>query len=501
MSLFGFDDQYAMFDVTPVDNQFILEELPAARGEYVKVYLYGLLACYHPQPGMTMEVLCSELSMSENEVMSAYRYWERKGLVRRVSDNPPSWQYISSKQRALFHMEAQVDTAYVDFCEALHAQFGNDRKLHTKDLDMAYEWVENLHLPVEVVLMMVQHCIQTRGKNFTFQAACKLADRLAAENVQSAEDAEAVFALDEQVESCCRKLLRKLGKRRAPSAPETDMYIKWTGEWGYTFEAIEAACAETTKGEPTFAYLDGILRGMMERHGAAMTSREQVERTREAEADRIAPLKELLRVLNLPGVTVNDETLNIYDDMRAMYPQDVILLAARQCIRTGKTALSDVMALLEAWRSRNLHSADEVSRYIASVGEQDRFIRTLFDFWGYKHGITAADRKLLARWTNEYGYPPEMITYCAEFARGKDKPMVYLQTVLAQFAKDGVRTPDAARAAHEAFNEKQKTAPAAPARQPKVVREQQYTQREYENTQGMSDIMAQHLEELKKNAQ
>ena len=501
MSLFGFDDQYAMFDVTPVDNQFILEELPAARGEYVKVYLYGLLSCYHPQAGMTMADLCTELSMSENEVMQAYRYWERKGLVRRVSDNPPAWQYISMKQRALFRMEAQVDTAYVDFCEALHAQFGSERKLHTKDLDTAYEWVESLHLPVEVVLMMVQHCIQTRGKNFTFQAACKLADRLAAENVKTAEDAEAVFALDEQVESSCRKLLRKLGKRRAPSAPETDMYIRWTREWGYTFEAIEAACAETTKGEPTFAYLDGILRGMKERHGAAMTSREQVERTREAEADRIAPLKELLRVLNTPGVNVNDTTLNIYDDMRAIYPQDVILLAARQCIRAGKTALSDVMELLEAWRSRNLHSAEEVSRYIASVSEQDKFIRTLFEFWGYKHGVTAGDRKLLARWTDEYRYPLEMITYCAEFARGKDKPMAYLQTVLAEFVRDGVRTPDAARTAHEAFIDRQKSAPLTPARPAKVVREQQYTQREYENTQGMSDMMKQYLEEQKKNAQ
>ena len=41
---FSFDDQFTMFDVTPVDNQFILEQLPGARGDYVKVYLYGLLS-------------------------------------------------------------------------------------------------------------------------------------------------------------------------------------------------------------------------------------------------------------------------------------------------------------------------------------------------------------------------------------------------------------------------------------------------------------------------
>ena len=43
MALFGFDEQYAMFDVTPVANQFLLEYMPMARGDYVKVYLYGLM--------------------------------------------------------------------------------------------------------------------------------------------------------------------------------------------------------------------------------------------------------------------------------------------------------------------------------------------------------------------------------------------------------------------------------------------------------------------------
>ena len=47
MGMFGFDEQYAMFDVTPLDNQFILEYLPAAKGDDLRVYLYGLMMCYH----------------------------------------------------------------------------------------------------------------------------------------------------------------------------------------------------------------------------------------------------------------------------------------------------------------------------------------------------------------------------------------------------------------------------------------------------------------------
>ena len=54
MGLFAFDNQFAMFDATPVQNQFILEYMPAAPGDYVKVYLYGLMQCHHPGTDMTL---------------------------------------------------------------------------------------------------------------------------------------------------------------------------------------------------------------------------------------------------------------------------------------------------------------------------------------------------------------------------------------------------------------------------------------------------------------
>ena len=47
MAMFSFDEQAALFDVTPLPNQFILNYLPEASGDAVRVYLFGLVACYH----------------------------------------------------------------------------------------------------------------------------------------------------------------------------------------------------------------------------------------------------------------------------------------------------------------------------------------------------------------------------------------------------------------------------------------------------------------------
>ena len=95
---FAFDDHFAMFDITPVENQFILEYLPGAKGEYVKVYLFGLLCCYHPRKETDLNTISRELGMSEEEILAAFRYWERRGIVRRIADNPPAWEYINIKQ-------------------------------------------------------------------------------------------------------------------------------------------------------------------------------------------------------------------------------------------------------------------------------------------------------------------------------------------------------------------------------------------------------------------
>ena len=69
--MFGFDKQFAMFDVTPVENQYILELLPAAKGDYVKVYLYGLMYCYHPEESLSVDQIAHDLNMTAEDVLAS----------------------------------------------------------------------------------------------------------------------------------------------------------------------------------------------------------------------------------------------------------------------------------------------------------------------------------------------------------------------------------------------------------------------------------------------
>ena len=213
---FAFDDKYTMFDVTPVENQFILEHLPGARGDYVKVYLYGLLHCYHPREDLTPESMSHDLNIPVEDIMAAFRYWERHGAVRRISDRPPAWQYVSFKEQTT--SVTDIDPEYAAFCQALEDAFDGKRVFRGSEMAAIYEWKEgDLQLPTEVILMLLSHMMRCKGKNFKISDAEKKALILAEEDARTEEKAAAVLARDE-AENSGMEVRQGLGKVLAVNA-------------------------------------------------------------------------------------------------------------------------------------------------------------------------------------------------------------------------------------------------------------------------------------------
>lgn len=491
--MFGFDERYAMFDVTAVDNQFILEYLPAASGDQVKVYLYGLMQCCHPQADMTLQQLSRELGMAEEDVQAAYRYWERKGLVRRISDHPPCYRYVNVKQLMLSGAATPSDPAYEAFSEAVYGVFNNERKLHGKDIQLCYEWVEDMGLPAEVVICLLQHMKDTKGKNFTFKSAQKVAVELAERGIATAQDAAYYLQLDATVRQGSKEVLQRLGQYREPTLDEQNLYRRWITEWGFKPEAVLEACADTTGGKPSFKYLNGILNKYREKEAATAA---QLRKTRESGDAAIQPLKRVLGVMNIPTLTINEETLAKYQKMQELYPEDVILMAASECAGRGLD-FDDVLATLQAWKRQGLAGKEDISQSMRQVNQQNAFLTQLFELWGRKNRPTASDRRLLKRWTQEWRFSEEMIVTTAAYAANADKPMAYLDKLLEEFAHKSITTPEQAAAEYASHQQKDAVSSAKPV---KTVREQQYTQREYEETSALPAWMQQRLKEMKDDA-
>lgn len=473
--MFSFDDRAFMFDITPVENQFILEYLPDAPGDYVKVWLYGLMQCYRRADDMNADCMSHELNMTVDEIANAFRYWERRGLVQRISDKPPCYRYMNVKQRNLSVTDT-ADPAYERFTENLYAVFNNERRLHGGEIAKCYEWVEDskMRLPPEVVIMLLKHMASIKGKNFTIASAEPLAVRLAEENARTIEEAEAVLSRDKKSFDGSRKILRILGMRRFPSEAEQKLYTKWNTEWGFSHDAIEKACDATTGGSPNFAYLDGILDRMRGENGRVMTG-EDVEN----DINRAEPVREFLRVLG--SGRMSRETRALYEEMASACPKDLIMTAATECARKGGSP-EDVKKLLDSWMKKGIGTKEEAEKYIRHFEEQTSFIRELHALWGSRERVTVSERTLTDKWTGEWGFGRELILKAAEYAADAGAPMPYLDKILEGYREKNIRTAEEAERDRKAAGNREGTKPAKPAGNAgKILPAQDFEQRSYKD--------------------
>ncbi|MBR7174675.1 MAG: DnaD domain protein [Clostridia bacterium] len=488
--MFDFEEGFALFDMTPVDNQFIQEYLPAAKGDDVRVYLYGLMRCYHPENGMSLKQMSHDLNMEEEAVQKAYRYWERRGLVQRVSDDPVSYRYVSVRRKNMAGGDAAADPEYEAFADSLYEVFDHGRRLHGSEIRTCYEWVEDLGLPAEVVIMLLKHMEKKKGKNFTIQSAEPMAVRMAEEDVRNVEAAEVFLSRDQEIYQGTKNVLKRLGKRNLPSEDQQNLYRKWIREWQFTPEAILKACEQTAGGDPSMGYLDAILRNMREnvRAGAPIDVT-GVQEARE-EGDR------LKKILKAAGAGAPDEEKRgWYRRLLGEFDDEMILMAAREC--KGRPT-EDIEGMLRSWRQKGILTPADARAYIREFRDQSDLMRKLRESWGLKNSLGGTDRATIAKWEKEMGFPPEIILYAAESAAGAEKPMAYLNRILKEYAEKGIRTKaqiDADRQSHQ-----ERTGGKNNPGTAKTVPAQQYEQRDYSGQGQNPDDVLDRLEEMMKHA-
>lgn len=482
MAFCSFDDSAALFDSTPVENMFISEYMLRAPGDFVKVYLYGLMLCYHHAPRMSLSSMARDLDMTEEEVERAYRYWERDGLVRRTGDNPVSYTYYNLKQLTLTRAENPGEQLYNRHFTEEISRILDKQEIGPNDYNMIFDWVDVLELPQEVVLMLLQ---MEKEKSRTGRVKISIADKAAQEwaqnGVRTVEDVEKIVILGKQREQQLRKLLARLGQRRAPSDDEKAIYKKWIDEWGFTPEAVQEACRETTKGTPTMAYLDGILlrQHQLGRHEAQQLSsgiaKEHVARDF---------AREVFAGLGRTGVTPTKDDLAVIEQWRKDGNSDELILTAVAAAhkRASGGNMEDVDNWLTRWKRQGLTTPEAVRADSARQRALNAQLSEIYEACGIEKRVNQADRDLISRWMGEMGMSMELVLLAAQYARGSGAPMMAASRILSDWQRAGIATLDAARAEHES-HVRGGASPAAPtqAKSQDVLMRHTYTAADYQS--------------------
>ena len=467
MSFCSFSQGAAMFDATPIENMFLLEYLPSAPAECLRVYLYVRMLSLHPELGGSLEEVAKALRLDEDTVLNAFRYWEREGLVERLTDKPPTYALRPMRSEA---MPTAMDKEYYEFREytlGLQDLFGDDL-LHPQEFNTAHDWVTVFGFTQEAALRLVEYVLsKSRSKpgKRNVSGLVRRIDKLAAEwaerGIHTLPEVERAIAHDEGGYQAALAVVRQFSLRRQPTADEIAFAGKWLNEWGFSREEIIDACAETVKtANPSFAYLDAVLK------------------TRRAGGD--AGRERLKRVLSELGVRspVTPAWQRSYDAMLAAgFAPETVEMAAVQTAAKNRHRFEDLEWMIGRWGELGLYSPQAAEQYIARNTALARQMRALFNRCGLDRRPALGDLQLLEAWKGDL--PDDVIDFAADCARGKKDPLSYMSRVVAEWRKDGVKTVDEARSRNAAaLAEAREARPAAPGA-PAVPEALNYSQREY----------------------
>ena len=111
--------------------------------------------------------------------------------------------------------------------------------------------------------------------------------------------------------------------------------------------------------------------------------------------------------------------------------------------------MDDVDAYLQNWRQRGMNTPDAVRAESARVRRLNGQLREIYAAAGMDKRPNVSDRELLCRWAGDMGMSQELILLAAEYARGAGSPMMLMNTVLGNWKRAGIATPEAARQEHE----------------------------------------------------
>ncbi len=257
-----------------VENIFINEYMPAAPGDFVKVFLYaGMYAEYGLE--MSGEKMAKQLGLTEKRIREAWEYWEKMGAIKK--------RYLDAQGNVDFVVE------FVNLKEQLYGKskkpvrsefekpqqdnvFGNPavksmlkdiekimgRTLSSSEILQLMDWVNTYGATPELVFTAVKYSVD-KGKT-SFRYIESVVKGWTEEGLQTTDQiSERLQEMDEKYYRY-KRVLKALGFNRPATETEMHLMDRWFDQMGYSMDRVLEACSKTAGiSNPNFNYVNKVL--------------------------------------------------------------------------------------------------------------------------------------------------------------------------------------------------------------------------------------------------
>ena len=430
MAFCSFSRESALFDSTPIENMFLVEYLPQAPDDCLRVYLYARMLCCHPEMGGEIGDIAKALHLDEDEVLDAFRFWEQQGLVERMSDRPPSYSFRSLNGGVIARENDDV-RRHLDYNFAVLEVLGVT-SISSAQTRKLYDWMDVLGYSQEAALKILEHEKKVSGQ-YSVNTIIKRADTRAVEwaerGIHSLEDVEKAIAYDDRVYTMAYTVLRQLGLSRKPSVDELNCVRRWVSEWKLSQQDVIDACAHTTKSRnPSIAYLDAILKDRVD-----------------GGSRHFETLKGILQELGAGNAAPTPDQLRRYQALLDQgFEPETVMIAAVQNARKNRRRFEDIESMLEKWAGMGIFTREKAEGYVMEMLQLESEVRALLEAAGSERRPNLDMLNRCREWKQKHSM--DLILYAAQCARNAREPIAYIEKLLKDWEKAGVATPEQARA-------------------------------------------------------
>ena len=264
-------------DQALVSNVFLDEYMPAANGEYVKIYLYLLRCLSSDQAELSLTLIADRFDHTEGDILRALKYWEKMKLVKLEYSDADSLSGIrllnsgeaagkaavpepaspkadapasASQKIPPFSMEEQQQLLFI--CE----QYLGKTLSSTEVARICY-FHDVLGFSADLIEYLVEYCVSRRHKSLRYIESVAMAWHK--EGYTSASEAKEHTTT---YSKAYFSILKAFGiTSRNPVDAEISYMNQWIREYGFSLELITEACGRTMAAihQPSFEYADKIL--------------------------------------------------------------------------------------------------------------------------------------------------------------------------------------------------------------------------------------------------
>ena len=272
-----------------VPYEFIDKHLSNANGTFVKVYLYAMR---HGGEEITDEGIAEALGILESDVLKAWRYWEKQGIVSlekgevdfdpRLAQEPkPVEEKKSSGKKKYTEQEmvqAMENNEELKFLYSFAQQkLGNI--IPPADVNILFSLYDWLKLPVEVIVMLFEYCTDKGKLNMRYIESTAL--RWVEQGLRTTEQVDEYCRREEEQKKHYAEFQKATGiSGRTLSQTEKKYIDTWTEQFRFSMEMILLAYEQTVMntGQISMPYMNKILTSW---HSEGISSPSAVKQAKE----------------------------------------------------------------------------------------------------------------------------------------------------------------------------------------------------------------------------